>query len=299
MKEKDHAKLSYSFTMRSISPSDAHPYSFSRFYKNSTAVISFVIFSLICLACVFAPLLTKWNYAEINMPDRLSLPSFSHILGTDRLGRDMFSRLLYGGRATLRIAFISTGAAAFIGGTLGLAAGYFKGWVDLIISPVLDILSAIPLILLALVIEGILGYGRGYFMYAIIIGAIPQFAHLARASTINVINRLYCEAARALGVSHLGIIRGHVLHHIAPLLVIRFASAVAESILTCTVFGYLDIGIRPPIPEWGNIVYSAKDAILTMPQLTIIPCAVIAVSVISVNLFSDGLRDALDFNHIM
>jgi ABC-type dipeptide/oligopeptide/nickel transport system permease subunit len=265
-----------------------------RFGRNRIAVICLGIFLIICLSCALAPNLTKYDYSSINANDRLSKPSWTHLLGTDNLGRDLFTRILYGGRMTLRITFTSTVIALLIGSVIGLAAGYFGGRVDFMISPVLDILAAIPVILLALVFEALLRWGNGNFMYAIAIAAIPQFARLVRVSVINIMGSEYIEAARALGVGHLGVIFRHIVHNVAPALIVRFTSALAEAMLTCTVLGYLSIGINAPTPEWGNIVYLSKNFIRLAPQLMIIPCAVISLCVISISLVGDGLRDAMD-----
>ena len=265
-----------------------------RLFSNKIAVISLAVFLIICLACIFAPYLTKWDYTLIDASRVREGPSAVHILGTDNLGRDVFSRLLYGGRVTLRIALTSTVLATLFGGTIGLIAGYFGGKTDLIISPVLDTLASIPVILLALISEVAMGWGKGHFMYAMAVAAVPQFARLARATVINIIECEYIESARALGVGHFKMITRHVLHNIAPTMIVRFAGGMAEALLTCTVMGYLQIGITPPTPEWGVIVHTAKGAMRTTPHAMIIPCAVIAVCVISINLFSDGLRDALD-----
>lgn len=265
-----------------------------RLLENKVAVVCFFIFLIICLACILAPLLTPWKYSTIVVADRLQGSSLRHPLGTDNLGRDMFSRMLYGGRVTLRITLVSTALAAVIGCAIGLTAGYFGGAADGIISPVLDTLASIPIILLALIFEIAFGWGNGYFMYAMVIAAIPQFARLVRASVMNIMGREYIEAALALGVNHRNIVFRHVLHNIASPLLIRFAGGLAEALLTCTVLGYLSVGIRPPTPEWGAIAYNAKAYIRTFPYMLAIPCSFIAVCVISINIFSDGLRDAFD-----
>ena len=278
-----------------LSASDSSFFSvFARFRKNRAAIVGFIIFALICLACVMAPYLTKWKFNEIIIADRMTPPSQKHILGTDYLGRDLFTRLLYGGRVTLRVALVSTVLAAVIGGAAGLAAGYHGGGVDFIISPVLDVLASIPIILLVIVFEAVFGFGRGYFMYAMVVAGIPQFARLVRACVMNIMGNTYIEAARALGVGHVSVILRHVLHNISSPLIVRFTSGVSEALLTCTILGYLEIGIRPPNPEWGAIVHSAKGSIRTHPYMMIISCAVIVACVISLNLFGDGLRDALD-----
>ena len=265
-----------------------------RLSKNKVAVTSFIVFLLICLACIFAPFITKWTYYEMNTDNVVQSPSATHILGTDNLGRDVYSRILYGGRMTLRITFMSTILALVVGSVLGLLAGYFGGWLDFIISPLLDVFASIPVLLLVIVCEAVLGWGRGNFMYALAVAAIPQFARLVRASVMNILGHEFIEAAHALGVSHFGIISRHILHNIAPPLIIRFTSALAEALLTCTIMGYLGIVVSPPTPEWGFMVFAARSYMRANPQLMIIPCAVIAICVLSISLFGDGLRDALD-----
>lgn len=265
-----------------------------RFCANRIAVISLAVFLLICLSCALAPWLTKYSYTAINVHNTLAKPSAEHWLGTDNLGRDILTRTLYGGRMTLRIAFASTVTALIIGSVIGLAAGYFGGRFDFLISPVMDIVASIPVILLALVFEAALGWGRGNFMYAIAIAAIPQFARLVHVCTASVMGSEYIQAARALGVGPFGIISRHIIHNVAPALIVRFTGALAESMLTCTVLGYLSIGINPPTPEWGNIIYHARNYIRLAPHLMIIPCAAISLTGISVSLAGDGLRDALD-----
>jgi ABC-type dipeptide/oligopeptide/nickel transport system permease subunit len=265
-----------------------------RFSRNRIAVICLALFLMICISCALAPRLTKYDYSGINAGDRLSKPSWTHLLGTDNLGRDLLTRILYGGRMTLRITFTSAVIALLIGSVIGLVAGYFGGRADFFISPVLDIIAAIPVILLALVFEAMLRWGNGNFMYAIAIAAIPQFARLVRVAVINMMGSEYIEAARALGVGHLGVILRHIVHNVAPALIVRFTSALAEAMLTCTVLGYLSIGINPPTPEWGNIVYLSKNFIRLAPQLMILPCAVISLTVIAISLVGDGLGDAMD-----
>ena len=265
-----------------------------KFSRNKVAVICLAIFLIICLSSIFAPYLTTYDYTKIDANARLARPSMEHLLGTDNLGRDLFTRLLYGGRLTLRIAFTATAIALVAGSVIGLLAGYFGGKIDFIISPVLDMLAAIPVILLALVFEEMISRGNGNYVYAIALAAIPQFARLVRISVINIMGSEYIEAARALGIGHFGVITRHIVHNVAPALIVRFTSALAEALLTCTVLGYLSIGINPPTPEWGNIVYLSKNFIRLAPQLMIYPCAVISLTVISISIFGDGLHDAMD-----
>ena len=265
-----------------------------RLRRDKFAVAGLIVFVLICLACVMAPLLTQWEYTTINPHNTLAVPSFEHILGTDSFGRDMFSRFLYGGRTTLSIALATTVMAAVAGGVIGLMTGYFGGKADYLVTPALDTLASIPIVLLIIVLESVFGFGRGYFMYAMVIAAIPQFARLVRAGVLDITGFEYIEAARALGVADITIITRHVLHNIASPLIVRLTSGVAEAILMCTIMGYLGVGIKPPIPEWGGMVNSAKAYVFLYPRMVIIPCVIIALSVISLSIFGDGLRNALN-----
>ena len=265
-----------------------------RLFERKAATAGLIIFILICLACVMAPLLSKWDYSAIDPEHRLEAPSAGHILGTDNLGRDTFTRILYGGRSTLKIALLSTVLAAATGGVIGLAAGYFGKRTDFFLSHILDMLASIPVFLLIIIAEAALGWGRGNFMFAMAIAAIPQFARLVRASVMTVAECEYIEASRALGVSHTGIILRRILHNIAPPLIVRFTSGVAEALMLCTIMGYLGVGINPPAPEWGSLAYMGRNFIRLNPMLIVYPCAAIAVCVISLSLFGDGLRDALE-----
>ena len=265
-----------------------------RLLKNKVAVFCFIIFLLICLSCLMAPFLTRWDYHTVNAYNRMAPPSSTHIFGTDGLGRDMFSRFLYGGRITLGIAFLSSIAAMIIGGLVGLIAGFFHDRIDFIITSVLDIIASIPVIMLAIVVEAVFGFGRGYFVYAMIIASIPGFARLVRASVMTIMGRTYIEAARALGVSRLSLVFRHILHNIASPLIVGYMSGLAEALLTCTIMGYLNIGIRPPIPEWGAIASLAKASMRVSPYLFIISCSVITACIVSLSLFCDALRDAFD-----
>jgi len=267
---------------------------FWRLRKNKAAVVSLFIFCFICLACVFAPYLAASPYYQMFEGRRLETPSPDFIFGTDSFGRDMFSRILYGGRVTLRIAFISSVLGAVAGSVIGLLAGYFGRLADTVLSQVLDILATIPVYLLVIATEIAFGWGHGYFMYAMAVAMVPQFARLVRASVMDIMGCEYIEAARALGVSHFGIIFRHVLHNIASSLIIRFAGGFAEALLTCAVLGYLGIGYGSPHPEWGSLAGYGKTYFRAYPHLIIIPCMAITISVITINLFSDGLRDALD-----
>ena len=268
--------------------------SFRRLLKNKSAVIGLLVFLVICLSCICAPLLTRYDYFTTSTSEANMLPTAKHIFGTDRLGRDLFSRVLYGGRITLRAALVSTLLASAAGAVIGLVSGYFGRSTDFILTRLIDMLAAIPSLLLIVVVEIALGWGKGHFMYAMAISAVPQFARLVRASVMNVMGQEYIEASRALGLRHSGIILKHVLHNVLSPLLVQMTTGVAEAILNCTILGYLSIGINPPTPEWGALAYSGKSFMISSPHVAFFPCLAIVLSVISVNFFGNGLRDALD-----
>ncbi|MCL1834946.1 MAG: ABC transporter permease [Oscillospiraceae bacterium] len=265
-----------------------------RLFKNKTAVFALVVFAIVCISCALHPYLTKYEYMVIDPANTKQGPSLEHLLGTDHLGRDLFTRILYGGTLTLRISFVSTVLAAAAGCILGLVSGYFGKRTDFILSHLLDMVASVPVFLLVILAEAALGWGKGNFMYAMGIAAMPQFARLIRASVMSIVGSEYIEAARALGVGHGEILARHVLHNVAPSLIIRFTSAFSEALLLCTIMGYLGIAVNPPTPEWGALAYFGRSFIRSYPHMIIIPCSVITISVISLGLFGDGLRDALD-----
>jgi peptide/nickel transport system permease protein len=263
-----------------------------RLLRKKFAVAGLIVFLLVCLITVFASHLTVWDLTTINPQNVRALPSSEHPLGTDMMGRDLLTNFLYGGRTTLRIAFMATLIAAVTGSVLGLFMGYFGGKLDFILSLILGVLTAVPVLIVAIFIAVIFGVGQGHFMYAIAIAATPHFARLVRASVMNIVGSRYIEAAHALGVSHFGIISRHVLPNIASPLIVRFTTGFAEAILACTLMGF--VGIRPIAPEWGAFVFAARTGMFLNPTAMIVSCGVIAITVISISIFGDGLRDALD-----
>ena len=276
--------------------SDTNPWkeSLRRLFKNKSAVVGLLVFLVICLSCAFAPLITDYEYFRTDTQNVSSLPTAEHIFGTDPLGRDLFSRVLYGGRITLRAALVSTLLASVAGAAIGLISGYFGRRIDFLLTRIIDMLSAIPSLLLIIVMEIALGWGKGNFMYAMAISAVPQFARLVRASVLNIMGQEYIEASRALGVRHSGIILRHVLHNVLSPLLVQMTTGVAEAILNCTILGYLSVGVNPPMPEWGALAYAGKSYMISNPHIALFPCIAIVLSVISVNFFGNGLRDALD-----
>jgi ABC-type dipeptide/oligopeptide/nickel transport system permease subunit len=221
-------------------------------------------------------------------------PSWEHWFGVDHLGRDIFSRVIYGARISLWIGLLSVGISLTIGTTLGLIAGYFGGFVDNLIMRVMDIMMALPYVLLAILIATILGPSLENGILAIGIVRVPRFARLARASTLSVRTLTYVEASVAIGAPHHRIIFRDVLPNIVGPIVVYSTLSLGEAILSAAVLSFLGLGAQPPVPEWGAMLNEAQKYLINAPFMSIFPGLAIFLTVLSFNLLGDGLRDILD-----
>ena len=244
--------------------------------------------------CALAPYMTPYRYDAVNTKELRYAPSASHLMGTDNLGRDMLTRVLYGGRVTYLVSFGSMIAAALIGGMLGMLSGYFGKWVDLLVMRLMDTLSSIPAILLTVSILCFTGMKAGNLAYALTIAAIPSFVRMTRVSVQEVMGREYIEAARGLGIGHLKIMLAHALPNIAAPLAVHFVGSVADAMLSSTAIGFMGLAVNPPTPEWGQMIFDARESILSQPFMILGPGLAVVFSVLAVNLMGGGLRDALD-----
>lgn len=266
----------------------------ARLRKNKSAMVGLCLFLLLALLAVFAPLIAPFNYAQMNPIDKFQTPNAKHLFGTDEYGRDVFSRILYGGRYSLSIGLIATAISMLLGVVIGSVAGYYGGWIDNIIMRFLDIFQAIPMVLLTIVVSAALGSGFDKTIFALAISHVPEFARTLRASIMSVRDVEYVEAADAIGCGTLRQIVKYVLpNSFAPLLVTATMN-VANTILLTASLSYIGLGIQPPMPEWGAMLSAAKGFIRNYPYLLIFPGIFIAMTVLGLNMFGDGLRDALD-----
>lgn len=265
-----------------------------RLLRNHAAVAGATVLLLLVLACVAAPLLTPYDPAKLSPPNALKKPSLQYPLGTDHFGRDQLTRILYGGRISLRVGLISVAIGAGVGVTLGAIAGYWGGWVDEVISRLIDIKLAFPGILLAMAVVAVLGPSLYNLMIAVGIGTIPGFARLTRGQMLLAREFDYVTAARALGCSHLRIISRHILPNIMAPIVVYGTLSIAGAILASAALNYLGMGAKPPTPEWGLMLAESRDHIRRAWWLATFPGVSIMLTVISINLLGDGLRDALD-----
>ena len=264
------------------------------FKKNKLAIASLVVLLLIIGACIFAPLLTPHTSYEQNLNNRMQPPSREHWFGTDRLGRDVFSRLLYGGRTTLLMSVTAMAITAAIGGVIGMIAGYCGGKLDAVIMRVMDVFSAIPAMLMAIAVVAFIGIGAEKSMIAIAVAAIPAYVRLLRTVVLGVMASPYVEAARALGAGPLRIIFRHVIHNILAPMIVHITTGIADAILIFSSLGYLSLAVQPPNPEWGNMVVAGMSSYYTGWFTLVYPCGAIALTILALNMLGDGLRDALD-----
>lgn len=266
----------------------------NRLKKNKSAMLGLFIFIALIILAILAPYISPYGFAAMKMSEKLQGPSMKHWFGTDELGRDVLSRILYGGRYSLSVGVLATLTGLILGTIVGSIAGYYGGKVDNIIMRFLDIFQSIPSILLVIVFSAAMGAGFDKTIIALAISMIPDVARQMRASILRVRDEDYIEAADAIGCSTFRQITEYIIpNSFAPLLVWATMS-VAGAILTTASLSYIGLGIQPPIPEWGAMLSGAKAYLRTNAYLLIFPGMFIAITVLGLNMFGDGLRDALD-----
>ena len=265
-----------------------------RLQKNRAAMLGLFIFLAEVVIAIFSRWIMPYGYEVMDLKNMLSPPSLKHIFGTDELGRDIYSRILYGAQYSLSIGISAVLVSIFAGIVIGAVAGFFGGWVDNIIMRFLDIIQAIPGLLLTIAISAVLGAGFDKTILALGLGNIPGFARLLRASILNIRKMEYLEAAEVINCGKLRIITKHLIpNSIAPMIV-QATMGVAGAILTAASLSYIGLGVRPPAPEWGAMLSAGRSYIRDYPHLVIFPGICIMITVLALNILGDGLRDALD-----
>lgn len=265
-----------------------------RLRRRPGATAGLIIVVALVLAAVFAPLLAHYDPLAQNISAGAQAPSWEHPLGTDKLGRDMFARILFGARISIRIGFVAVGLAISVGTVIGLVAGYFGGKTESVLMGAMDLMLAFPSIILAIAIATILGPSINNLMIAVGIVYIPQYARLCRSAVLSVKETEYIEAARAVGALVPRILIRHVLPNILAPLLVQATLGIATAELEAAGLSYLGLGARPPTPEWGAMLNDARDYWLSAPWALIFPGSAITLVVLGFNLLGDGLRDALD-----
>ncbi|MDR7481151.1 MAG: ABC transporter permease [Armatimonadota bacterium] len=264
-----------------------------RLARDRVTLTALVLIAGIAAAAALAPLLAPYDPHAVDPPRRLEPPSRAHWLGTDELGRDVFSRLLYGARISMTVGLVATGIGLMSGVLVGVCAGYFRR-ADNLLMRLVEILMAIPSILLALAIVTALGPGLYNVMIAVGVGALPAFARLTRAAVLGLREMEFVQAARAIGATDLHIVGRHILRNALPPVLVYASLHMAGSILAASILSFLGLGVQPPTAEWGAMVSGARAYLREAPFLSTIPSLAIFVVVMSFNLLGDGLRDLLD-----
>ena len=262
--------------------------------QNKLAAFSAVLIALVLLLAVFAPLVAPYGEAEQDVLARLQPPSAAHWFGTDELGRDVLSRILYGSRLSLAIGILPSVISLVIGIVLGLLAGYFGGWADYVIMRLADVMLSVPSLLLAMVVMYTLGSSTVNLFVALSMVGWASVARVVRSQTLSLKESEYVEAAQSIGVSRFNIMRRHILPNCVPSLIVLFTLNVPAAILSESSLSFLGIGAQPPAASWGLMVNQSKQFLFTQPWLALAPCVAIMVVVLALNFLGDGLRDVLD-----
>lgn len=264
------------------------------FMRNKTAVVGFAIVVFFIILALLAPLISPYDYKAQVLSERLQAPSATHWFGTDDLGRDILTRTLYGARISLWVGFVSVIGSIIIGTFLGILAGFYGRWVDMIISRVFDILLAFPAILLAIAIVAILGPSLQNALYAIAIVNIPTYGRLVRSRVLSLRQEEFIIAARATGVRDARILFRHILPNSLTPIIVQGTLGVATAIIEAAGLGFLGMGAQPPEPEWGKMLSDSRQFIQTAPWTVIFPGVSILLTSLGFNLMGDGLRDTFD-----
>lgn len=265
-----------------------------RFLRDRLATVGMVVLALLALAAIFAPLLAPHDPNLTDPRNNLLGSSSLHPLGTDWLGRDVLSRLLYGARWSLGIAAAATLSVMVIGTVVGMVAGYFGGWVDTVIMRVVDALLALPNLVLYLAVLGILGPGLVNLVIALISVSWVRYARVMRGLVLSVREQNFVRASRSLGAGHRRVMVRHIFPNVVSPMVVLGSLQLGEIILSVAALGFLGLGAQPPTPEWGTMINQGRIYLQTNPVLMIYPGIAISLAVLSFNLMGDGLRDVLD-----
>ena len=265
-----------------------------RFRRNKQAMVGMCMLLLMIFSAIFASVISPYDPLQQDIINRLQPPSAAHFFGTDELGRDIFSRILYGSRISLTVGLIAVSISSVVGCALGAIAGYYGGVLDNVIMRCTDVLMAIPSILLNISIVAALGTGLQNVMIAIGISSVPAYCRIMRASLLSLKDQEFVDASRSAGASDPYIILNHILPNSLAPLIVQATLKIGGAILSCASMSFIGLGIVPPTPEWGAMLSTGRDFLRDAPHLTAFPGMAIMFAVFAMNLMGDGLRDALD-----
>jgi len=261
--------------------------------RRSSGLAALILAALVLMAAA-APLVAPYDPSEQDLANRYQPPARTHLAGTDAFGRDILSRLIWGTRISLLVGVVAVAVATTVGALLGVTSGYTGGLLDRTLMFSVDLLMAFPLLLLALAIIATLGPGLTNVMLAIALGSVPIFARVMRAETRAIRERDFVAAARSIGASHPRIIRKYIFPNIMASTIVLASTRIGTAVLTEASLSFLGLGIRPPTPSWGIMVAEGRAYLEQAPWIALIPGITIMITLLSFNLFGDGLRDALD-----
>jgi len=282
--------------INNISSKSTNPWleAWRRLLKSRIGIAGLGIIIMLLLVAIFAPYIAPYGPSETNILARYKAPSSEHLLGTDEMGRDILSRIIYGSRISLQVGLVSVALALVVGVTAGVLAGFYGGKIDMVIMRFMDIMLAFPSILLAIGIVAILGPRLQNAMLAIGIINVPRFARIVRSSVLSIKETEYISAARALGAGDIRIIFKHLLPNAMAPLIVQTTLSIATAILEAAALSFLGLGAQPPSPEWGAMLSDARSSLQKAPWVATFPGLAIVFGVLGFNLLGDGLRDALD-----
>ncbi len=281
-------------TTETMAPPARRSKSLTRLARSPSFWLGGVLVAALLLVALVGPLVVPGDPYAMSVRERLQPPGGVYPLGTDEFGRDVLTRVVHGSRLTLQIGVVSVGIALVAGGLLGLLAGFIGGWFDVLAMGLVDVLLAFPAILLALAIIAVLGPGLTNTMIAVGVASVPGFARVVRAATLEVKERVYVEAARALGGSPARIMLQHIGRNIASPLLVLVTLQFPVALLSSAALGFVGLGAQPPEPEWGAMLVAAREYLRRAPWLVNVPGIAIVLTVLGFNLLGNALRDALD-----
>lgn len=262
--------------------------------QNKRAMFGLGFIILLIFVAIFADVITPYGMTEQNLGNALQFPNAQHWLGTDDLGRDLFTRIIYGTRVSLTVGAFSVLLSLIVGAIMGILAGYFQGWIDIVIMRICDVLLSVPSILLAIAIVASLGSSMRNMILAIGISGIPHFARIIRASVMSEKEKEYIEASRALGAVNSRIIFKNIIPNIMSPVIVQSSTGIASAILSAVGLGFIGLGLEASIAEWGTMLSAGRGYIRTHYYLTFYPGLIIILTVLAFNLLGDGIRDTLD-----
>lgn len=267
---------------------------FRRLRKNRLAMAGLIVFIILCMLSVFSVCINPYDYEAVDIVNKLSFPSAEHWFGTDQLGRDILSRILYGGRFSLTMGIIATLVALVFGIILGSISGFYGGVVDNLIMRCFDVIQAIPSILIAIMVSALMGSGFVSTIFALAIPFVPSYARMLRAQFLQVGQQEYVEAAISLSCRKSTIMFKHILPNAFAPLIVSATMNVANAVLTAATLSFIGLGVQSGVPEWGAMLSASRNYMRDYPFMVIFPGIFIMITVLSLNMLGDGVRDALD-----